>query len=224
MDYDLYLYYNVDMDLNINNDTRKTNDHFFANIMHETDEAIENAGNGEAERTRVGFIQLLRYNQVLAREYGVNMTDNPDVAMQPGREALMELDYMFITRETVDEVGAPYNPNILILDQFGISAAWRNKGIGEQALKGFMKQMKGKYGYMLIINPKPAQLEEHEVIKRFYKEQGIEMDDLENKPAKAQMKLNAFFQRCGFRLFKNYDNIFICNIDQAVPMRMKHND
>ena len=40
---------------------------------------------------------------------------------------------------------------------------------------------------------------------------------LEKDPEKAQFKLNAFFQRCGFRLFKNFDNVFICNVDQAVP-------
>jgi hypothetical protein len=39
---------------------------------------------------------------------------------------------------------------------------------------------------------------------------------LEKDPEKAQWKLNAFFQRCGFRLFKNYDNVFVCNVDQVV--------
>ena len=125
--------------------------------------------------------------------YGVNMTHNPEVAKQPGSEALMELDYSYITRETVDEIGAPYNSNILILTGFGISAAWRNKGIGEQVLKGVMKQMKGTYGYMIITNPTPAQFWEDEVCKKLYKEQGIEMDGLEKDPQKARLNLNAFF-------------------------------
>ncbi|MCS3800105.1 hypothetical protein [Niastella sp. OAS944] len=49
--------------------------------------------------------------------------------------------------------------------------------------------------------------------------QGFEMEGVEQDPGKEQLKLNAFFQRCGFRLFKNYDNVFICNTEQAVPMR-----
>lgn len=211
MKYDLYFNYDVHMDLNINNDTCKMSDHIIADIYHGPDYL-------EATHTCIGFIQLLRYNQALAMTYGVNMSQDSFMSMQPGSGALMELDYTRITPETIDEIGAPYNPNILILVRFGISTAWRNKGIGEQALKGFMKKMKGKYGYMIIANPKPAQFEEDEVCKEVYNEQRIEMDGLEQDPEKAQLKLNAFFQRCGFRLFKNYDNVFICNIERAVPM------
>lgn len=223
MDYELYLKYDADIDLNINGDLRETSDQIFASILHETDEAVRNAGNDEPERARIGFIQLFRYNQVLAKTYGVSLTSNPYARMRIGSEALMELDYSLITQETIDEVGKVSNPNILVLARFGISAAWRNKGIGEQVLKGVMKQMKGKYGYMLIIEPKPAQFEEHEVCKRLHTVQGVELTGLENDPEKAQWKLNAFWQRCGFKPFKNYDNVFICNIDKAVPMRATAN-
>jgi hypothetical protein len=78
-----------------------------------------------------------------------------------------------------------------------------------------MKQMKGQYGYMIIIKPEPAQFSEH--CKEVYSRWGVEMDGLEKDPEKAQWELNAFFQRCGFRLFKNYNDVFVCNIEQAVP-------
>jgi len=221
MDYDLYLEYEVDMDLNINDDVRETSDQIFASILHETDEAVQNVGNDEPERTRIGFIQLFRYNQVLAKTYGVNMTHNPLATMRIGSKALMELDYSLITQETIGEIGTASNPNILVLARFGISADWRNKGIGEQVLKGIMKQMKGKYGYMLIMEPKPAQFEEHEACKRLHKVQGVELTGLEEDPEKARWKLNAFWQRCGFKLFKNYDNVFICNIEKTVSELLK---
>jgi GNAT superfamily N-acetyltransferase len=212
MDYDLYLRYDdVNLGLNINNDTHEMSDHIFADIMIETEP--------ESNWPCIGFIQLLRYNQALAMTYGVNMRYDFLMSTHIGSKALMELDYTRITPETIDEIGAPYNPNILVLVRFAISAAWRNKGIGEQVLKGVMKKMKGKYGYMIIINPKPAQFEEDEVCKELYDEHRIEMTGLEQDPEKAQLKLNAFFQRCGFRLFKNFENIFICNIERAVPMR-----
>ena len=221
MDYDLYLKYDADVDLNINNDIRKTSDEIFATILHETDEALENAGNDEPERTKIGFIHLFRYNQILAKTYGVNMTHNRLATMRVGSKALMELDYSLITQETIDEVGTVSNPNIVVVAHFGISAAWRNKGIGEQVLKGIMKQMIGKYGYMLIMEPKPAQIEEHEVCKRLYNVQGVEFAELEKDPEKAQWKLNAFWQRCGLKQFKDYDNIFICNVEQTVPKLLR---
>lgn len=46
---------------------------------------------------------------------------------------------------------------------------------------------------------------------------GVQLKD----PEKAQWKLNAFFQRCGFRPFKNYDNVFVCNVEQAIPGRIE---
>lgn len=42
------------------------------------------------------------------------------------------------------------------------------------------------------------------------------LDGLEKDPEKAQWKLNAFWQRCGFKQFKNYDNVFICNVDKVM--------
>ncbi len=39
---------------------------------------------------------------------------------------------------------------------------------------------------------------------------------LEKDRTKAQLQLNAFWQRCGFNPFKNSHNVFICNVEKAV--------
>jgi GNAT superfamily N-acetyltransferase len=144
------------------------------------------------------------------------MTQFRELSFFYNSEAFMELDSTLITQETIDEIGAASNPNIIALHHFGIAAAWRNKGIGEQVLKGFIKQMKGKCGYIVILHNKPEQFRKHPDVP-LYEIQGVELAGLENDPEKAQWKLNAFWQRCGFRLFKNYDNVWICNVDQFVP-------
>lgn len=225
MDYNLYLKYGAKLDLNINdNYVYALLDDVFADIMHETDEAVNNAENDEPESTKIGFVKWLYYNQALAMAYGVNMTDIPLLTLQYNSDALMELDYTRINQETIDQIGPVTNPNIMVLHHFGISAAWRNKGIGEQALKGIIKQMKGKCGYIVILNSRPEQCKEAKPSDSLYKKLGVDLAGLEKDPEKAQWKINAFFQRCGFRLFKNYDNVFVCNVDQVVlePMIVNH--
>src|SRR5690349_2610827 len=106
MEYNLYLKYDVDLDLNINDESGTLCDDIFAYIMHETEEAVENEIDDEPERTKIGFISLLHYNQALAMTYGVNMTQEPFLTMRRNRNALMELDYTLITPETIDEIGA----------------------------------------------------------------------------------------------------------------------
>jgi GNAT superfamily N-acetyltransferase len=218
MDYNLYLKFNGQLDLNLNDKLGGLFETIFAAIMYETDEeavAAEAAGE-DYEGTKIGFIQLLQYNQALAKAYGIKMAEVTLMTLQYNSDALMELDSTRISQETIDEIGATTNPNIMVLHHFGISAAWRNKGIGEQVLKGIIKQMKGKCGYIVIPGSRPQQCEESTILDTFYKNKGVELADLEKDPEKAQWKLNAFFQRCGFRLFKNYDNVFVCNVDQVV--------
>ena len=220
MDYNLYLKYDADLDLNINDESSEVCDNVFAFIMHETDEAVNNAENNKPERTKIGFVSWLNYNQVLARAYGVNMAQLPFITLRSNSKALMELEHTLISQETIDEIGAASNPNIMVLLHFGISAAWRNKGIGELVLKGIIKQMKGKCGYIVILKSEPVQCTKHTGPDSLYEIQGVQLAGLEKDPEKAQWKLNAFFQRCGFRLFKNYDNVFVCNVDQSVPERI----
>jgi hypothetical protein len=148
------------------------------------------------------------------------MTDVPILTLQYNKKALMELDYTRISPETIDEIGAATNPNIMVLHHFGISAAWRNKGIAQQALKGIIKQMKGKCGYIVILHSRPEQCGKDTGPDSLYEIRGVELAGLEKDPEKAQWKLNAFFQRCGFRQFKNYDNVFVCNVDQVVTDRI----
>ena len=220
MDYSLFLKYDVNLDLNINDKyVGALCDDVFADIMYEPDDPINDAEDDECEGTKIGFVKWLHYNQVLAMSYGLNMTEIPLLKFQINKKAIMELDFTCISQETIDEIGAATNPNIMVLHHFGISAAWRNKGIGEQALKGIIKQMKGKCGYIVISNGEPEQLGKYTGPDSLYEMQGVELAGLEKDPEKAQWKLNAFFQRCGFRQFKNYDKVFVCNVDQVVKER-----
>lgn len=77
--------------------------------------------------------------------------------------------------------------------------------------------MKGKCGYILIEDNIPAQFDDNNNFNSVYETMGVDLDNLEKDREKAQYKLNAFWQRCGFKLFKNYDNVFICNVEWAVP-------
>jgi GNAT superfamily N-acetyltransferase len=221
MEYELYLKYDGDLDLNINDYSGGIWETTFASIMYDSGNDIDESEEDEIEGTRIGFIHLLHINQVLAKTYGVNMAHQPFITLRKNSQALVELDHNLISQETIDEIGAASNPNIIVIIHFGISAAWRNKGLGEQVLKGIIKQMKGKYGYFMILNGIPEQLDKHTGPDSLYEIQGVELAGLEKDPEKAQFKLSSFFQRCGFRPFKNYDNVFVCNVDQAVPERIK---
>lgn len=212
--YNLHLEYNTHDHLNIRAEVTAVWDEIRASIIYETNEVVENPVGNSPERRIIGFINLFEYNQVLAMTYGVNINQVKKIADRSDSKPIMELDYSLISQETIDEIGLATNPNILVLEEFGISSAWRNKGIGEQVLKNLIKQMKGKYGYMIITEPKPVQfltIQERST----YDKINVSLKEFEKDPEKAQLKLNAFFQRCGFRLFKDYPNVFICNIDEA---------
>lgn len=219
MNYDLYLTYDGRLSLNLKNRKGDYFDTHFADIFYTTDEEEKAAAAADEdyEGTKIGFVQLLYYNQALAIANGISMADVKYMALQLGFKALKELDYTHITAETINEIGEATNPNIMVISRFGISAHYRNKGIGEQLLKGIVRQMKGKCGYVVILYGTPAQCENRDDSSSIYENRGVELAGLEKDPEKAQWKLNAFFQRCGFRLFKNFDTVFICNVDQAVP-------
>jgi len=212
--YNLQLEYDAQDHLNIRDKVTEVWDEIRASIIYETNEAVEKPVGNSPERRRIGFINLFEYNQVLAMTYGVNINQVVKIADRSDSKPIMELDYSLISQETIDEIGLATNPNILVLEDFGISSAWRNKGIGEQVLKNLIKQMKGKYGYMIITEPKPAQFLSSLNQDTYYRK-NVSLKELEKDPEKSQLKLNGFFQRCGFRLFKDYPNVFICNIDQA---------
>lgn len=216
----LYLNYNGSLSFKFGNRSREYFKTHFADIFYTTEEDAKKteATDKDYKGTRIGFLQLFNYNQALAIANGVNMSQVKFIAFQLGFKALWELDYTHISQETINEIGAVTNPNILVITRFGISAAWRNKGIGEQALKGIVTKMKGKYGYIVILYGTPAQCEDKTDYFSIYENQGVELAGLEEDAEKAQWKLNAFFQRCGFRPFKNFGNVFICNVDLAVPI------
>jgi GNAT superfamily N-acetyltransferase len=191
-------------------------EHSLADIMYCIKKDEVNEKNDEDEGTKIGNIAWVTYKQALAMEKGINMTNVTNLLIQRNFEALLELDYAHISQETIDEIGAASHPNIVMLSRFFISAAWRNKGIGKEILKRFIEQMKGQYGYIVILHNEPAQFGILNDPDSQYAEPAVEFDRLEKDPEKAQYKLNAFWQRCGFHQFKNYENIFICNVDQAV--------
>jgi hypothetical protein len=215
MQYELYLKYDETMVIGLHEHWSDLCLHTFADIMHWTDNDEIDINDDEDQGTKIGFIVWATYNQALAMVHGVNMTHVPALC---NKKPLLELDYTQISQDTINEIGAASNPNIVMLYHFGISAAWRNKGMGEEVLKGFIEQMKGKCGYIVIMNREPAQCGKHTSL---YTNRGVELDSLEEDPEKAQWKLNAFWQRCGFKQFKDHDNVFICNVDEAVAERWK---
>jgi hypothetical protein len=213
MEYGMYLKYDCAMNIGINGHWGELYEYSWADIMYWTDKEEDDEEN-EDEDLKIGLFVWVTFNQALAKVHGVTMND---IIIPGNRKPLMELDYPNITQETIDEIGAASNPNIVMPIHFGIKAAWRNKRLGEEVVKGFIEQMKGKCGYIIITTNTPAQFGQNSGPDSLYAKQGVELESLEKDPEKAQWKLNAFWQRCGFKQFKNYDNVFICNVDQAVP-------
>src|SRR5690349_3294068 len=132
MNYNLYLKYTDEQDLNINDD--RLCDGMSADILYESEEAVKKDADNP-ERTTIGHLSMIYYNKALAMAYGVDMRALILPWLPINLEVLLELNNKRIPKETEEEIGAATNPNILILDHFGISAGWRNKGIGEQVMK-----------------------------------------------------------------------------------------
>jgi len=219
MQYELYLKYDATISIGLHGHWGDLCQHNWADIMYWENNENVDVNDDEDEGVKIGILNWVNYNQALAMAHGVNMTNIPFLSMQRHSIALLDLDYTNISQETIDEIGTASNPNIVLLLHFGISAAYRKRGFGEEIMKGFIEEMKGKCGYIVIVHNEPAQLEKYKRHESLYVKQGVELDGFEKDPGKAQWKLNAFWQRCGFRRFKDYDNAFICNVDQAVPER-----
>lgn len=218
---EVYLKYEAAMPIGVKGYWGDLCTHIFADIMYWTGETDEEINNEEDEGVVIGSMTWVTYNQALARVHGVNMTDIPFLAMQNNSEALFELDYTNITKETINEIGAASNPNITLLIHFGIIAEFRNKGLGEKVLKGFIEQMTGICGYVVVARNEPAQFGKYYSDDSRFTKQIMGLDSLEKDPEKAQWKLNAFWQRCGFKQFKNFANVFICNVDKVVSELFK---
>lgn len=215
MNYNLFLKYTDEHDLNINDD--RICHGMSADILYELEEAVKDGNNPEP--ITIGHLCMLYYNKALAMAYGVDMGALFLPWLPINLEVLLELNNKRIPKETLEKIGDATNPNILILDHFGISAGWRKKGIGEQVMKGLIKQMKGRCGYIIIPYSVPQQHADYTVHGSFYMKMGVDlesMESLEKDRAKSQQQLNAFWQRCGFRQFKNFENVFICNVEKAV--------
>lgn len=215
MAYELYLKYEAAMPIGVKGYWGDLCPHLSADIMYWTDENGADINDDEVEGNKIGSITWTYYNQALAMAHGVNMAHIPFLSMQRHKKALFDLDYTNINKETIEEIGAASNPNIAMIIHFGIEAAWRNKGLGEEILKGFIEQMTGICGYIVIAHNEPAQFGKYYSFSEETK-QSMALDSMEQDPEKAQWKLNAFWQRCGFKQFKNHDNVFICNVEKTV--------
>jgi hypothetical protein len=220
MKYELYLKYDTSMTLGLNGHWGNLCNYTRADIMYWTrkgdiDEEPEDV------RIKIGFMAWLTYNQALAMMHGLSMSQVRPMIFQYNKKALMELDCTNLSQDTIDEIGAATNPNIVILIHFGISAHMRKKRLGEEVLKGFIEQMLGICGYIVLLHNVPEQLDKNNGPDGLYAKQSVELDNLEKDPEKAQWKLNAFWQRCGFKQFKNYENVFVCNVEQTVQELVK---
>jgi hypothetical protein len=171
---------------------------------------------GDDNGDKIGSIIWFNYKQELAIANGVNMTKQPYITSKPGHAILFELDYTNISQETINEIGDSSNLNIAIIFSVCLSAAYSYKEMGVKIMKRFIEQMKGKCGYIIIQPFEPVQLKPSQ-----YLIEGMTLDGVEDDYEKAQYQLKAYWLRCGFKLFKNYDNVFICNVNQAVQ---KHNE
>src|SRR5688572_28879418 len=107
MDCDLYLKFEGELELNPSDYPGGVIENIFAHIMYATDEEAEaaEAADLDYEGTRIGFVQLLNYNQVLAIQYGIKMSEIPFMTFQYNSKALMELDSTLMSQETLDEIG-----------------------------------------------------------------------------------------------------------------------
>ena len=221
MEYELYLKYDAQMGIGLHGYWGDLCENTWADIMHWTNTG-DNINDEEDIGTKIGSLYWVTYNQALAMAYEVNMTHVRYMAMLRGHsKALLDLDYTNISQETIDEIGAASNPNIVTIIHFAIEAAWRNKRLGEEVMKGFIEQMLGKCGYVVIVHNEPAQFDDYYNSGNEDARQRMALDKLEKDPEKAQWKINAFWQRCGFKQFKNYENAFICNVEQTVPKLLK---
>lgn len=219
--YELFLKYNAAMSIGVSEHWGDLCDQEWSDVMYWEGETDEEFNNEEDEGTKIGSLNWVYYNQALATVYGINMSQVNLMLFQYNNQALLELDCTRLSQETIDEIGAASNPNIVVLNHFAIEAAWRNKGFGEEVLKGFIEHMTGKCGYIVIVHNEPAQFGKRYSSSPKKIKERMSLERLEQDPEKAQYKLNAFWQRCGFRPFKNYDNVFICNVDRAVRNNLK---
>lgn len=189
----------------------------FAGIMYWPEKGAANANEDNNKGTRIGDLVWTIYKQELAIANGINMTNVTDINIRSDFPILLELDYTQISQKTIDEIGPVANQNIIILNTFFISAAWRNKGIGVEVMKEFIRQMKTTCGYIIITRNEPAQFSEFNAPGSKYAKPAVELERLEKDEEMAQYKLNAFWQRCGFKQFKDHENVFICIVDKAMP-------
>ena len=220
--YDLYLKYDAQMGIGLHGYWADLCEDVWADIMYWTDTTDTYINNEEDKGIKIGTLDWITYNQALAMAHELNMTNVQYLAMLKGNiTALLDLDYTSIDQKTIDQIGAASNPNIVTIIHFAIEAAWRNKRLGEEVLKGFIEQMLGKCGYIVIVDNVPAQFDEYYSCAPQDTQQRMALDSLEKDPEKAQWKLNAFWQRCGFKQFKNYRNVFICNVEKTVPELIK---
>jgi hypothetical protein len=225
MEYELFLKYKAKWDFNINKDPEKVCQDTLIDIFLEADKSVPYVSEYEKPKDmKIGFLLMKHYNQAEAMSYGVDTTSIRTLTSMNNSEALLKLDQSLITRDTIAEIGAVTNPTIILLIHFGISAAWRNRGFGEKVMKALIAQMIGQCGYMVVLNSQPQQHADYNSSDSLYTAHGVELTGLEENPDKAQWKLNAFWQRCGFKQFKNYDDVFICNVEQEAPLIWKDNE
>ena len=191
-------------------------DHMEAGIIYVNKDDEENIKDKDYEGTKIGFLIWMNFNMALVMRDKDTKFNISYHRMPTKSNALIDLGYDHFGQETIAETGAYPTPDLMVLTHFGISTAWRKKGIGERVLKNLIKLMEGKYKYLVILDSEPLQICEDAYTHRTYEKYNVGLAGLEKDPEKAQWKLNAFCQRCGFRLFKNYENVFICNVEQAV--------
>lgn len=219
MDEELYLFHGEFISSGYEeNSFGRLYNYMFGNIYYGPVACEDHNGVVDLQASKAGFIWYRYFNQALAMEYG--MKSKEAKSLRSGCDTALDIfDYTVITQETIREIGPVSNPNFIVIERLGISAYWRKKGVSQQIVKGIIRQMKGKCGYIVIVDPEPI-LSGNDW-EDWYEINGVDLTGLERNPVTAKQKLHAFFRRCGFRILKEYNNVFVCNVDQVTETRKK---
>lgn len=187
----------------------------FVDIMIHGYNDEDNDHSFNTREEKIGYLQLHYYNLMLALNNGFNIFDAFDRSMHTVEmgEILIDMDTGEIKEEITDQIGDVFYSNILVIHDFGIFPAYRNRGIGERVLKSLLKYYQGRCG-VIALKSFPKQHEGDRVLGEDIElKSKMELHLLEAKKTTAQQKLNTFYKKCGFTRLKKNSNFFVFNLD-----------
>lgn len=146
------------------------------------------------KETKIGHIILYLYNAYMG-DYGCSMRNAFDKFGDTYQiyEALYDGEY--ISEEIEDKIGMSDNFNMLVIHEIMLMENYRGKGYGEQIIEGIEAFFTGKCGYISL---KSYPLQHDKSYKGTVTFDKYKLGDMESDLDKANEKLNAFYEKCGF--------------------------